>query len=84
MAREAIGHGGDLDEARQIFPGVPEPWIDLSTGINPVAYPVPALPVRAYRRLPSPGEVAALEATAARAYGASDPATVVAAPGRRP
>ena len=81
MANEAIGHGGDLDEARQNFPEAPEPWIDLSTGINPVAYPVPALPDRVYRRLPSPGEIAALEAVAARAYGAADPATVVAAPG---
>ncbi|CAA9356035.1 MAG: L-threonine 3-O-phosphate decarboxylase [uncultured Microvirga sp.] len=81
MGTEAIGHGGDLDEARTRFPEAEKPWIDLSTGINPVAYPAPALPDRVYRRLPSPGEVASLEAAAARAYGAADPATVVAAPG---
>lgn len=81
MADETIGHGGDLDEARKQFPAAPEPWIDLSTGINPVAYPVPALPDRVYHRLPSPGDVGALESTAARAYGAGDPVTVVAAPG---
>ena len=26
--------------ARMLFPGAPEPWIDLSTGINPHSYPL--------------------------------------------
>lgn len=81
MAEQAVWHGGDLDEARKLFPGAPEPWIDLSTGINPVAYPVPALPDTVLHRLPSRAEVAALEEIAARAYGVADPAMVVAAPG---
>jgi cobalamin biosynthesis protein CobC len=77
---EPVPHGGDLGEARRLFPGAPEPWIDLSTGINPVAYPVPALPPEAFTRLPSPDEVTALETVAADAYGVT-PAEVVAAPG---
>ncbi len=67
--------------ARQRYPGAPEPWIDLSTGINPVPYPVPPIPLAALARLPEPEQVAALEAAAARAYDVADPAAVVAGPG---
>jgi cobalamin biosynthetic protein CobC len=81
MGGEGIWHGGDLDEARALFPGAPEPWVDLSTGINPVPYPLPALPSRLFERLPAPADHAALEQAAAAAYGVADPATVVAAPG---
>ena len=31
-------HGGVLDRMRAEFPAAPEPWLDLSTGINPVPY----------------------------------------------
>lgn len=81
MGEARIWHGGDLDEARLLFPGAPEPWIDLSTGINPIAYPVPDLPASLFERLPSPSAHRDLEAAAAEAYGAPDPATLVAAPG---
>ena len=77
----AMAHGGGLIAARAMFPMAPKPWIDLSTGINPLPYPVPALPPEAYQRLPEPEEVRRLEAAAARAYGVADPRTVVAAPG---
>jgi cobalamin biosynthesis protein CobC len=79
--REMVRHGGDLNEARKLFPDAPEPWIDLSTGINPVPYPVPELPGSAFQRLPSPGDVAALEAVAAKTYGAVEPASIAAGPG---
>jgi len=36
---EMIYHGGDLGAARLNNPHSPEPWIDLSTGINPISYP---------------------------------------------
>lgn len=81
MSEARIWHGGDLDQARRLFPGAPEPWIDLSTGINPIAYPVPALPASLFERLPLPAAHKDLEAAAAEAYGAADPAMVVAAPG---
>ena len=77
----AMAHGGGLIAARAMFPTAPEPWIDLSTGINPLPYPVPALRPEVYHRLPEPEEVRQLEAVAARAYGVADPRTVVAAPG---
>ncbi|MET7245898.1 threonine-phosphate decarboxylase CobD [Methylobacterium sp. EM32] len=76
----AIRHGGDLGEARRLFPQAPGPWIDLSTGINPIPYPWPALEASAFTRLPARADLASLEDAAARAYGA-DPAHVVAAPG---
>ncbi|MBB3020715.1 cobalamin biosynthetic protein CobC [Microvirga lupini] len=81
MGEARVWHGGDLDEARRLFPRAPEPWIDLSTGINPIAYPVPALPASLFARLPSPADHLDLEAAAAQAYGATDAAMVVAAPG---
>lgn len=76
-----VAHGGDLIAARQRFPDAPAPWIDLSTGINPHAYPVGPVPDEAWQRLPEPAVLAAVEDLAARAYGARSNAQVVAAPG---
>ena len=76
-----IAHGGRLSEARRLFPQAPEPWLDLSTGINPLPYSLPPLSTELFARLPDPVDVAALQEAAARAYGVSDPAMVVAAPG---
>ena len=73
-------HGGRLVAAARAWPDAPVPWIDLSTGINPHAYAVPALPAEAWTRLPEPEEIARLEGTAAVAYGVQ-PEQVVAAPG---
>jgi cobalamin biosynthetic protein CobC len=73
-------HGGSLDAARAAFPAAPEPWIDLSTGVNPYAW-------RGWRagrgdltRLPDPKATADLEAKAAATFGC-DPACVAAVPG---
>jgi cobalamin biosynthetic protein CobC len=74
-------HGGNLNAARRLFPGAPEPWIDLSTGINPVPYPVGDIPQSAWTRLPEPSELAALEAAASAAYGAGPASEIVPAPG---
>src|SRR3546814_10553213 len=49
-----IQHGGDLARARALFPEAPEPWVDLSTGINPHSYPYSPLPANAFSRLPEP------------------------------
>ena len=73
-----VEHGGDLAAARRKFPDAPEPWIDLSTGINPRPYPFGSLPAACFERLPEPGALAALERVAAMTYGATG---VVAAPG---
>lgn len=74
-------HGGRLCVARSLFPDVPQPWIDLSTGINPHSYPAPRASARARNRLPEPTDLARLEAVAADAFGVADPARVVATGG---
>ncbi len=75
-----IAHGGDLGEVRRRYPDALLPWIDLSTGINPVPYPIPDLPAEAWTHLPSHGELQGLIDAAARRYNV-DPHMVVAAPG---
>ena len=74
-------HGGRLGVARSLFPDVPQPWIDLSTGINPRSYPAPRATQRSRNRLPEPTELSRLEALAAEAFGVADPARVVATAG---
>jgi cobalamin biosynthetic protein CobC len=76
-----IQHGGDLGAARLLFPGAPEPFVDLSTGINPYPYPIPPLSPDLFTRLPDGAALDALAALAARAYGAPSAAHVVPAPG---
>ncbi len=74
-------HGGNLAAARLLFPGAPEPWIDLSTGINPTPYPMRGLSPEVWQRLPEPGHLRELETVAAARYRAPQHAVVVAAPG---
>jgi cobalamin biosynthesis protein CobC len=76
-----LSHGGDLDAARRRFPGAPEPFIDLSTGINPYPYPVPRLAADVFARLPEPADLGRLARAAACAYGAPSEAHVVPVPG---
>lgn len=74
-------HGGDLAAARRMFPGAVEPFIDLSTGINPRPYPLPALSEDLFKRLPDRTAVERLAAVAAETYGAPGAECVVPAPG---
>jgi cobalamin biosynthesis protein CobC len=74
-------HGGRLSEARRLFPTAPEPFIDLSTGINPFPHPVPPIALTAWTRLPEVEEIAALETVAARAYGVPEASMVAPLPG---
>ncbi len=76
-----VAHGGDLGDVRRRFPDAPLPWIDLSTGINPVPYPVPALSAEGWTRLPSREDHRTLIEAAAARYGVDDRETIVAAPG---
>ena len=71
---QALAHGGRLHEAARRF-GIPaEQWLDLSTGINPVGWPVPSLPPECWQRLPEPDD-GLIEAAAAY-YGAAHPLPV--------
>jgi cobalamin biosynthesis protein CobC len=78
---EPLLHGGDLGAARRLFPGAVEPFIDLSTGINPNPYPVGRFSAVQLARLPDPESLSELARAAARAYGAAAAEHVVPAPG---
>jgi cobalamin biosynthesis protein CobC len=78
---EPLFHGGDLASARKLFPDAPQPFIDLSTGINPIPYRLPRLPADLFARLPESAAASALADIAAHAYGAPSAAQVVPAPG---
>ncbi|NGM45937.1 threonine-phosphate decarboxylase [Rhodobacter sp. SGA-6-6] len=60
-------HGGNLDAARTRY-GAGD-WIDLSTGINRVPWPVPVLPARAWTDLPTRADMDRLAEAARRAWG---------------
>jgi cobalamin biosynthesis protein CobC len=76
-------HGGDLADAVSSAPheGTSGDWLDLSTGINPHAYPLPELPVQVWRRLPGRDEMNGLLASAAACYGAPGLDHIAAASG---
>lgn len=66
-------HGGNLDLAQQRFGGHAEDWIDLSTGINRVPYPVGEIDAHHWQALPSRSEIEALHQAARHAYGTGAP-----------
>ena len=74
-------HGGDLSDAIIRF-GMPEGgWLDLSTGINPVAYPNTAVDPSNLWNLPQQTVLDGLLGTARNFYGVTADAGFVAAPG---
>lgn len=75
-------HGGNLDAALATYGGSLADWIDLSTGINPIAYPVPDISQDAWSALPRKADLAELTTIAARAYATSvDPVAFAGAQG---
>ncbi|WP_349360257.1 threonine-phosphate decarboxylase CobD [Stappia sp.] len=75
-------HGGDLGSALARFGGLASEWMDLSTGINPHAYPLPdTLPAEAWTRLPAQDALTRLIAAARAAYAVPGDLDLVAAPG---
>ncbi len=62
-----LKHGGRLREAAQQYDIPLENWLDLSTGINPHPWPVPALPASCWQRLPEEND--GLETAATAYYG---------------
>ena len=68
-----LEHGGRLRAAARRYAasgaGDPAAWLDLSTGINPCAYPVAAIDPACWRRLPEDDD--GLDEVAAGYYGSA-------------
>jgi cobalamin biosynthetic protein CobC len=62
-----LEHGGKLRAAAQRWNIPLSDWLDLSTGIAPWPYPVPAIPAEVWQRLPEDDD--GLEAAAQAYYG---------------
>lgn len=75
-------HGGDITQAIAQFGGPRAAWLDLSTGINPRAWPIPQdLLDVIWQRLPDRTDESALLDAARRTYRVPDDVAVIAAPG---
>jgi cobalamin biosynthetic protein CobC len=84
-----LEHGGQIGQAALHYGIPPQGWLDLSTGINPLGWPVPATPPDCWRRLPELDD--GLENAARNYYGcaellatAGSQAAIQALPGLRP
>lgn len=64
-------HGGNMDRAIAQY-GAGD-WIDLSTGINRMPYPIPDLDPILWQRLPTASDMAALLTAASDHYGCTAP-----------
>ena len=65
-----LHHGGRLREAAAHYAIPLDAWLDLSTGINPMGWPVPELPASCWQRLPEQDD--GLEAAAENYYGSAN------------
>lgn len=74
-------HGGGLDAARARWGGAQTEWLDLSTGINPVPYPLPAFAPRDWTALPDTEAQTALLDAARAFWSVPDGSAILAAPG---
>ncbi|MCK0140384.1 threonine-phosphate decarboxylase CobD [Aliiroseovarius sp. F47248L] len=74
-------HGGGLDAAMAQYGGARADWLDLSTGINPVPYPVGDVPSYAWESLPDKAAFEKLEDAARQFWSVPKEAAVLAAPG---
>lgn len=81
MTDAPVFHGGDLGWAEARFGRPGQPWIDLSTGMNPWPYPIGAIGDEAWSRLPEARAEADLRSAAARYYGVPGVDCIVSAPG---
>lgn len=74
-------HGGNLDAAVARYGGLRSDWADLSTGINPVPYPMPEIFPRDWTELPDAQAQKDLLAAARGFWSVPDDAVILAAPG---
>lgn len=78
---EIVDHGGGVDAAAIRWGGLRRDWLDLSTGINPRPYTIPALPPEDYAALPDQAAQDALVSAARKFWMVPPTAALLAAPG---
>jgi len=81
---ETVFHGGDLADAAEgpsTGQSSGENWLDLSTGINPTAYPLPEIPSQDWIRLPGRRALNSLLEAACAYYSVPDVTNLTAGPG---
>ncbi|MFQ5438842.1 MAG: aminotransferase class I/II-fold pyridoxal phosphate-dependent enzyme, partial [Paracoccaceae bacterium] len=81
MSAGGRDHGGGIDAASARFGGARADWLDLSTGINPVAYPLPNLDPGDWRQLPDTAAIGQATEAARRFWNVPEDAEILAAPG---
>lgn len=81
MPKTPLDHGGGLDAAAVRYGGDRNEWIDLSTGINPVPYPIGTIEQGAWTALPDKAAQTALIKAARQFWQIPDAAAVIATPG---
>jgi cobalamin biosynthetic protein CobC len=74
-------HGGGLDAAIATYGGTRNEWLDLSTGINPIPYPLPKTPDHFWQTLPDSTAQSALLNAARELWGVPDTADIIATSG---
>jgi cobalamin biosynthesis protein CobC len=74
-------HGGDLDYAERLYGKPQDGWLDLSTGINPAAYPSQPIDPAGLAALPGRDALEALINSARTAYGVPADTRLIAVPG---
>jgi cobalamin biosynthetic protein CobC len=74
-------HGGGLDAAAAAFGGAREDWLDLSTGINPIAYPLAEVTPSAWTDLPDRAASERFTAAARSFWSVPAGAEILPAPG---
>lgn len=78
---QAPDHGGGIDGAAARHGGTRADWIDLSTGINPDPYPLPAFAPDVWTALPDSAAMEGLLTAARRFWNIPDSAEIIAAAG---
>lgn len=77
-------HGAATAWVKKQYPEAPQPLIDLSTGISPYPYPLPAFNHNDYNRLPDPEEINAAIDACHHYYQIKKPARVILSGGMQP
>ena len=74
-------HGGGLDDAILKYGGNRTNWLDLSTGINPIPYPIPKVPNHFWHSLPDSQAQSALLSAARKFWKVPNGANIIASSG---